>query len=373
MGGINENISNGTCWSNANVALGVYYIPCGNTADGNSYACCHLGDNCLSSHACYHAKFGITYIAGCTTQDFSGPGCQNKGNFFNQSWVGLVRCDPVQTSWAGCPGPNDVVGSSPPPGNCKCSDDNILFEDNPSLDNIASLPAELGGSISWFPGHAPTASAPTSTRTTQSSQPTPSTSISSTGGPTVSDLPTETPTAAPSSQNGLSTGEKTGVGVGSAFGALIVIALVAIAVILRKRKAKKNDFPNMQPSIPTTGTDTVQHQNPIPDSSAFGGFKAELPANEPGRVNSQAAPSMVSSMTFPSPSHSPNPQQYQPYRPGVYGNDRHSNVSQLSSGIRGGHESLVSAPSPRPPEEPHNSTTLENPRPGQLNKIFELP
>ncbi len=56
MSEINPSVSNGSCWANVNVALEDEYIPCGNVADGNSYACCHYGDNCLASNACYHAQ-----------------------------------------------------------------------------------------------------------------------------------------------------------------------------------------------------------------------------------------------------------------------------------------------------------------------------
>ncbi|KAI1133454.1 hypothetical protein F5Y10DRAFT_88361 [Nemania abortiva] len=369
MDDIDRSISNGSCWANVNVALEDEYIPCGNVADGNSYACCHYGDNCLSSNACYHMRFGITYLAGCTTQDFSGPACQNKGEFYDQPWVGLVRCDPNQTLWAGCPEEKNVVGSSPPTANCKCSEDSVLFQDSPMLENIASLPLRLGGKISFFPNHEPTATT-TSTISTTSGQATHPTSTSS----ITSDRPAESTlsnTTPPTS--GLSAGEKAGVGVGSAFGAIVVIGLIALAVVLLRRKAQKTEMPNSQSPVPTIALDSAQGGPLGPNTSVFSGFKAELPADEP-RSATTVAPSSIRSSLAPalSPAHSPVLHQYQPYRPGCYGDNRHSNVSQLSSGAHGYSESLVSTMSPQIPEELPNGAT-ERSKAEQPDTIHEVP
>ncbi|KAI0407602.1 hypothetical protein F4802DRAFT_518837 [Xylaria palmicola] len=368
------SISNGSCWSNVNVALEDDYIPCGNVASGNSYACCHYGDNCLSSNACYHARFGITYLAGCTSQDFSGPACQNKGDFFDQPWVGLVRCDPDQTSWAGCPEEDNIVGTKPPTANCKCSKDTILFEDSPTLENIASLPHDLGGTISWFPGHEPATSIPTdnpsstTTRATGSMAPS---SPSNSGVPSSSPpAPTSTPST-PSSPptTSLSVGAKAGIGVGSAIGAIAIGCLIALAVIRRRRRGKK-EMPGSPPSLPTAALDPAQRGPSAPGFSVLGGFKAELPADEPWSPATLAPSSMPSS---PAPTPSPSQGQYQPYRPGVYGNDRCSTVSQLSGWDQGHSESPVSALSPRIPEEPQSAGMEgERSRVGKPNSIHEL-
>ncbi|KAJ2972389.1 hypothetical protein NUW58_g9194 [Xylaria curta] len=268
MDKIDLNISNGSCWSNVNVALEEEYIPCGNVASGNSYACCHYGDNCLSSNACFHKKFGITYLAGCTSQDFSGPACQNKGEFFNQSWVGLVRCDPDQSYWAGCPEYEGIVGSSPPTQNCQCSKDNILFEDSPRLDNIASLPLGLGGTISWFPNHEPTTAVPTNIPSTTFTRTTYSTTASSVSSkaPDESSPPTPTPstpsTAVPSPASKLSAGDKAGIGVGSVLGALAIGCIIAMFVVMRKRKSKINESPGPRRSSPTIEPGPVQPEPP---------------------------------------------------------------------------------------------------------------
>ncbi|KAI3317976.1 hypothetical protein HD806DRAFT_351858 [Xylariaceae sp. AK1471] len=347
MDNIDPNISNGSCWANVNVALEEDYIPCGNVANGHSYACCHYGDNCLSSNACYHARFGITYLAGCTSQDFSGPACQNKGDFVNQSWVGLTRCDPDQTSWAGCPESKEIVGMNPPTANCKCSKDTILFQDNPTLENIASLPQSLGGTISWFPSHEPTVTTPTNTPSSTSTRVKHSTTVSSAeptqSGPAESSSSAPTSSSAAQPTSGLSTSDKLGIGLGAGFGPLVIGGLVILAVIIQKRtKNKRTPSPESPPPL-------TQPSPPPQNYSILASYKAELPADEPQRANansqvmssvSNAEPrSENSQVASPVPSaapstHSSAPERrsYMPYRPGVYVNtNRFSDFSQLSS------------------------------------------
>ncbi|KAI0514557.1 hypothetical protein F5B22DRAFT_232184 [Xylaria bambusicola] len=383
MSKINPNTSSGSCWANVNVALEDEYIPCGNAATGNSYACCHYGDNCLSSNACYHAKFGITYLAGCTSQDFSGPACQNKGQFYNQSWVGLTRCDPDQNSWAGCPEDEGVVGSAPPTANCKCKKDTVLFEDMPMLENIASLPQKLGGSISWFPGHEPTSSAstqttlPTLTQSTSGGSATESSLSASTTSPISPTLSTtaEVATAtAPPPSGGLSPGEKAGIGIGSVLGAAVIASLIFAAILLYRRRAKK-ETPNFQPFLPTVEPDPIQPDPPAPSFLALGGFKAELPAEGPPSANSIAPstiPNSPSPMQSPIQSSAHSITAYQPYHPGVYANSRHSNVSQISSPAQGYPESLMSTPTPQPSDDTRAGGGRGNPRFGQPDTIHEL-
>ncbi|KAI0202033.1 hypothetical protein F4808DRAFT_92814 [Astrocystis sublimbata] len=372
MGGVNLNISNGLCWSNVNVALEEEYIPCGNVESGNNYACCHYGDNCLSSNACYHERYDITYLAGCTSQDFSAPACQKKGGFYNQPWVGLVRCDPDQTYWAGCQERHNVIGTSPPT-NCKCSEDTILFQDKPRLDNIASLPQSLGGTISWFPGHEPT----TATSSTTSTRGTSSITISTTGSTPTSTSNTQTPTSSavvPLSE-GLSAGEKAGIGVGSAFGALALICLITIIVILRRRMAGTKEEASSQPRLPTVESNHFHDGRHTPNTPMLSGYKAELPADEPRTASTvPLSPLPVSPISTFSPTPSPSP--YQPYRPGRHGDNRYSNVSQMSC-VSGAHpypESVVSAISPRVSQEPLRAAGEHaHLRSGPPDTIPELP
>ncbi|KAI1824308.1 hypothetical protein F4861DRAFT_272688 [Xylaria intraflava] len=357
MDDVDPDVSNGSCWANVNVALAEEYIPCGNAADGNSYACCRYGDNCLSSNACYHSHFGITYLAGCTTQDFSGPACQNKGIFVNQSWVGLTRCDPDQNWWAGCPEEKNIVGSNPPTPNCKCSDDALLFEDAPTLENIASLPLRLGGTISWFPGHSPTVATRTGSPLPTSSRAMSSITIppTSSDGPSQSGPPVPTSTSAVPPATELSTGEKAGIGVSIAGGALAIGCIIAIMVKKWKEKNGNSDLPSPQHRLSPVQPGPDQNEPPVPMFSVLGGFKAELPADDPLTANANTTLSLEPNPISPISTGSTTTRQYIPYRPGVYGPDnRYSTVSQLSSQTQGYADSTVSALSPQPSGEPHN-------------------
>ncbi|CAJ2502521.1 Uu.00g099150.m01.CDS01 [Anthostomella pinea] len=330
MSDIDLDISNGSCWANVNVALPDQYIPCGNAADGRSHACCHVGDKCVSSGACYHANYRTTYVAGCTNQNYDGSECQNKGNFYNQQWVGLARCDPELSLWAGCPEENEVVGDIPPPTNCTCTgstDDNILFQDAPQLADIAMLPQRSGEAISWFPGHEPTdtgsVSAPKPTRTnTTSTTDTPSTSASG-NDPQATSNPG--PSSASSADNGLSTGATAGIAVGASIGGLIVICLVVIALLLRRRK-KKEEEENAQETLPH-----IQNSSARPshlDTPALPAYKSELAADEPksattissagfaGNLDRHSSMSEVSSMHDGSGGRNMNPGQVSPQSTG---------------------------------------------------------
>lgn len=288
-----------------------------------------------------------------------------------------MRCDPDQTSWAGCPEKDDVVGSNPPTSNCKCSQGTTLFQDKPVLENIASLPLSRGGTISWFPKHAPTeTTVSTDVSSTTSRQETPSTTLSAVSSSdhpaetTTTPTPTSSTTAPPVA--GLSVGEKAGIGIGSAFGAIVIGCLIAIAVILQRRKAKKKEISGPQPTLPITEPDPIQHDTAGPASSVLNGFKAELPADEPRSASTMAPSSIHSSPTHAqSPENSPSLRQYQPYRPGAWGDNRYSTVSEMSSGTHGYSESLVSALSPPPPGEPRGSAT-ERSKTDQPDTIYEV-
>ncbi|KAI0148784.1 hypothetical protein GGR57DRAFT_515123 [Xylariaceae sp. FL1272] len=340
MDAIDPNISNGTCWAAVNVALDDVYIPCGNVADGNSYACCHFGDKCVSSNACFHDKYGVTYLAGCTDKGFDGPACTNKGIYMNQSWVGLQRCDPVKTRWGGCPEKDEIVGISPPTGNCKCSDDTVLFEDDPTLKDIGRLPQTLGGTISWAAGHAPqptSSKAPTTTST--SSVPM---STSSTESSTMSSIISEpsatntNPAESASPEPGLSTNSKIGIGVGAGVGFLVLVCLVAVAVLLRKKKPED--------SLHTLDISPPPQQAHRRDSPSIYGFKSELPA-EPLSATSNGTGFTPSPMTSPL---SPQPQQFKAYNPQVHGDySRYSAIPESRSGNNVNPSNIAGCVSPQ--------------------------
>ncbi|KAI2640135.1 hypothetical protein GGS21DRAFT_400397 [Xylaria nigripes] len=380
------SISNGSCWANVNVALEKDYIPCGNAGKGSSFACCHNGDICLSSHACFHIHYGITYLAGCTTQDFSGPACQNKGDFFNQSWVGLTRCDPDKVSWAGCPEKKGIVGSDPPTPNCKCSNDTILFRDSPILDNIASLPSRLGGSISWYPGYEPTlTTSSASTQTTDSSTfPTASNDpVTTDPSSSTSTIPTSTiPTPTTLPEKGLSGSQKAGIGAGTAAGAIAIGCL--IAVLLQRWKTKKQAMRIAQQPLSPFNPDPLQVQPTLPNVTVLGSYKAELPAQhsrEPSvNIMTSSLPRSSTQVSAASTATTAtNRRQYIPYRPGVYGPDsRYSNISQLSNPNQAPPAqdyvvSPVSAFSAQFPEEPrHEAGGQSRPKTEHPDTIHEL-
>lgn len=63
------------CYYSANKLAGSDYIPCGDTSNGQSQSCCHLGDNCLFDGVCFSLSTGMTYIAGCTDSSYEDATC----------------------------------------------------------------------------------------------------------------------------------------------------------------------------------------------------------------------------------------------------------------------------------------------------------
>ncbi|KAK5628664.1 hypothetical protein RRF57_004379 [Xylaria bambusicola] len=261
----------------------------------------------------------------------------------------------------------------------------------PMLENIASLPLKLGGSISWFPGHEPTISASMQTTLPTLTQSTGSTTLVSpasgesatesnlSASPTSPTSPTLAAATAPPPSGGLSTGEKAGIGIGSVLGTAVIVGLIIATTVLYRRRAKK-ETPNFQPFLPTVEPDpiqpsAIQPDPPTPSFSPLGGFKAELPADGPSSANS-IAPSSIPNSPNPTQSSGQSPalsmSPYQPYRPGTYANSRYSNVSQISSPAQGYAESLASTPTPQPADDTRAGGGRGNPRFGQPDTIHEL-
>ncbi len=129
------------------------------------------------------------------------------------------------------------------------------------------------------------------------------------------------------------------------------------------------------PVLPANNrTQPAQPEPSLPGFSALSGFKAELPADGPPSASTIASPSIPNS---PSPrpiassigDFAPIPT----VPPGAYGNNRHSNVSQLSSGTQGYSESLLSTLTPQAPEEPRTSAAGRgHPKISQHDTIYEL-
>ncbi|OTB04025.1 hypothetical protein M426DRAFT_11906 [Hypoxylon sp. CI-4A] len=331
------DISNGTCYYTINGESDDDYIPCGNVATGSNWHCCVAGDICLASKACFHRRFQITYLAGCTDPSYSSANCPHKGELGDKQWVGLDRCEPDTDQWAACTEDDDVPGSKPP-GPCSCDPgySNAVLSDSPVLSNIASLPSSAGGEISWFEGKRPDMGHRTITQTltptmsftststlpeslpttglpltvpsmTSSSSPTSTTPASTTSAPTTPAPSTSSPinaspivpaanepnqsTSHPTGTN-LSVAAQAGVGVGAGVGALLIGCLIYLAILLRRRRNMKRENPDFSglvgpPPPPSelgngTGNGHSYPGPPNPSSpSSYAGFKSELAADEP--------------------------------------------------------------------------------------------
>ncbi|KAK7749159.1 hypothetical protein SLS62_008339 [Diatrype stigma] len=295
----------------------------------------------------------IQYIAGCTDPNYSHPACPQKLYFQDQQWLGLVRCgtsDDVtkkDEEWAGCKEkPNQSLDVAP--SKCDCDGKQPLFKDSPSLDGVASLPSDLDGTISYYPGHTPTMR---STKTPPASSPTSSagpssaaSSSTSTSDPPITSSPTTnspsilTSSAAPDAP-GLSLGAKLGAGIGSGAGVLLIGAMVFMAILLRKRKKnqqqQQGDRVTTQPDghpPATEVTRAVNHGEDPLGPTTPSEFRSELPADEPksarsNMTSSSAGSPLASPAMLPPYNHrqhgvaaAPQQQQrYQAYDPRVHG------------------------------------------------------
>ncbi|KAI0009917.1 hypothetical protein F4779DRAFT_617089 [Xylariaceae sp. FL0662B] len=269
----------------------------------------------------------ITYLAGCTDPGYGAPKCPRKSpQFADQQWVGLGRCDPYVSLWAGCKETDNEPGLHPLP-ECKCTVDTIILEDKPKLDNIALLPHNIGGSISWYPGQGPTAvptlatSKPTSQTTSTSIRG--STSTSSTLSPVLTTAPASStesspvvatvgsePATSPSKQ--LSTSAETGIGLGGGFGVIIIGILIYMT--WRARRKSRKEAESAPSSLPTC----------LLGDPTFPEFRSELPVNEKTELpvaGPNSASTTVSPRSNPPSLRQSQPQRhYQAYNPHVHGN-----------------------------------------------------
>ncbi|KAI0131912.1 hypothetical protein BJ170DRAFT_611683 [Xylariales sp. AK1849] len=354
--------SNGTCYFNVHSLAGSTFIACGNAALPQlHWPCCSLGDNCLSSGACYNARWGTTYLAGCTDPEFSASACTGKGIYHDQQFVGLVRCmksndySRQEEEWAGCAEP--VVDHLVQPEKCACdSTKTALFKDGPRLTNIAALPTSPGGSISFFSDMTPTAltlgptrSLALTTTTTQTSDPNLSTTQR------VSSTTQAIPMESSSPESGLSTSAKVGLGAGIAVGALLIGIIVVLALLLRKRK-KKHEEHEAKPFTQTDSSATPGSTNiNTPMSTGFSGYKAELAAEDPPPSSTLVSPL---SPLSPAQSQFSGQRHYEAYNPDRHGDyARYSNMSELYDAHRG--------PSPASLVSPQNTgASLDRPNGG---------
>ncbi|OTB09953.1 hypothetical protein K445DRAFT_28104 [Daldinia sp. EC12] len=372
------NISNGTCYYAVNTKAKEDYIPCGNVEVGSDWHCCVAGDICLEDSACYHKKYDITYLAGCTDKRYSAPNCPYKGKYSSQQWTGLQRCDgsdndDAENIWAACKENGDVPGPKPP-ARCQCSDDTQVISDKPKLDNVALLPTSLGGTLSWYDGKKPSSTNvltiwPPLSNPDPTANPTPtdSSTDSSTDASTTSDSPSSTsssdssssslpfiagtddgspvtpPTDVPNASTNtgtgptLSTAAQAGIGVGAGVGALLIGCLIYLAFLLRKRRRAKthgssiNSVSMARQDLPSTDNPSNSPTSPFlvstnghTDTTAFPSFKSELAADEPKSAVTTHVSYSPSAASIPySPtaaSYSSQQKRYTAYNPLLHGN-----------------------------------------------------
>ncbi|KAI1105373.1 hypothetical protein F4804DRAFT_331447 [Jackrogersella minutella] len=399
------DISNGTCYYAANAQAKKDYIPCGNAGLGVDWSCCVAGDICLEDSACYHLKYDITYLAGCTDKSYEDFSCPFKNEFDSQQWVGLVNCRYDIDIWAGCEESGDVPGSKPPAA-CTCSPDTEVLSDKGILSNVGKLPATLGGTISWYsfmrPQPVTTLTIPsgtdteTSTTTVTSSSPSKSSTLStaistsnshssSTPFPVVpvSETPSTTPTigspvtppsnepdissSTPTGTN-LSNAAQAGIGVGAAFGAALIGGLVYLAFLLRKRKANQRINTMAHPDLPD-GPGPINLIPPRNDPDPTSRAVSELAAHEPKS-------SGASDLTSPTGSQ----RRWTAYNPHLHGN--YAQTSPVSPNTEASTEPVISplsmnavvwehgSPNAQEHEQP-NTEREKSPAPPQT--IYELP
>lgn len=243
----NPNISNGTCYYAENTLTKGDFVPCGNDAI-QAWPCCKLGSFCLSlgdANACWDAKSGNTYVAGCTDPSFTSPNCARKPpTFHEQEWVPINQaCKDLNanskatnvTNWTGCVAPEDSTDIIKIPlSSCTpyCDLEHVVYAGSASLPAFASLPTLAGSSIFWQNNFVPpTTAAPGYTPGTPAD-------VVGTFTPTATSAP-----PGDSSDSGLSPAAKAGVGVGAAVGGLLTIFAIAGLFILcfRRRRQRKDD------------------------------------------------------------------------------------------------------------------------------------
>ncbi|ERF69919.1 hypothetical protein EPUS_05463 [Endocarpon pusillum Z07020] len=331
------------------------YIPCGEIEDGVQ-PCCRVGHNCLEAGACYAPDAGMVYTAGCTDRDYASSSCPSKCGI-SAFWVGHSYCNGTSNNWSCCENQYGNTRNQQffPYNNrqqCWCPEENAMigFNAPEKIPDVAYLDLEQPGSISYFPGHTPSAAlggssttdSPASTtsdtdssttfttstaRTSESSSssssntntnspasntasPSNGSSASHSAAPDSTMSPSTSAPLDPSSDPGLPTGTKIGIGVGAGAGAVILASLLYLLLsFLRKRR--KSPPPPIEDQIRPKSigssyagmmSEAQNPQSPNSDakSPAWSGHRSELPADEPAVA---ASPTIGSTTSSSMPSH----------------------------------------------------------------------
>ncbi|KEF52762.1 uncharacterized protein A1O9_11179 [Exophiala aquamarina CBS 119918] len=298
MDDFDPDISNGTCYYRDGSRLSSRYIPCGNGALGHK-TCCESLDMCLSSRACYNGQYGVTYLAGCTDPNYQDATCPDKTPFQDQQWAGLVLCQPTynddRNEWIACEDEGMTI-SSPAACTCPKTSRTVAFTDSTALDNIMSLPASHGGTVTWKNAAAASAahssdpipnslsgatssldgtSIPTSTRKESQSV---LSATSRTSFSTSSIFPTSNASQPISQESSSAHSLGKDAIIGVVFGVLgAVIIVVLLGLLCRKCLKRRRD--DEQTPLPP---DDVTPHLPDPDlrSTSWSGHKSELAADE---------------------------------------------------------------------------------------------
>ncbi|KAI1408424.1 hypothetical protein F5Y13DRAFT_204783 [Hypoxylon sp. FL1857] len=382
------SISNGTCYYADSKESKKDYIPCGNGATGDNYACCFAGDYCVAGHVCWAGDNPLDeyYLAGCTDPDYSDTVCPDKGYFDDQQWVALKLCDYKNNVWVGCKETDDVPNwESMAP--CTCSKENELLTMTPSPALIGKLPKSLGGSISSVGNPVQTLSVPTSpppvtstlttiktttsisasssTRTgtatstsasdSSSSSPTDTPISSSDGSPVIPSSSQPNTSTGTSSDSNLSPSAQAGIGVGAGVGAVMLGALLFLAFFLRKRKNGKRDGSTTQPDFLGSPNSQNFHAALLPGNGGDPGsnlkrttFMSELAAEEPKRTSTLNTRSPSPALTSPTGFLPQTHRLYTAYNPHLHGNY----AMGLKSESPRPRESQVDAEAPASPVSP---------------------
>ncbi|KAI3393405.1 hypothetical protein diail_4300 [Diaporthe ilicicola] len=251
-------ISNGTCYSAANLKADEAMIPCGNDANDHA-ACCQAGDNCLESNVCYDIAFGVTYISGCTDPSYKHPSCPDKFDHSETPWLGLSYCNGTSNEWVLCDQKKKPATLSKP-DTCYCPTDeddrSMTLSQSSIIKGTASLPTALCESIQFSRGYYPTikarpttatasaissatsASASASASSPLSSSPF-STAATATNGATPFIAPQDPSHTSQTQESGLSTGAKIGTIFGAVAGTLLLALMATVCLYLRRRRQKQ--------------------------------------------------------------------------------------------------------------------------------------
>lgn len=247
-------------------------------------------------------------------------GCKDKlTDNQDQPWIALTLCDNSDGVWGACS--QEGNPSTLQPGSfCSCTNaasfQPVAFTDSNTLASFASLPVNIGESIQFAAGHAPTSPAAepttgsqettsaggsggTPTRTgldasaTRSQGPTSSSAGTSRGTASDTGQPSSTGGAGDGAQpgNGSSakstSGKAIGIGVGVGVGTLLLIAAMAALFLLRRKRRRSTAFSRTEVEKADT-SNAHTSDTALPNAGRGSGFGSNAVSEADGRPISKA-------------------------------------------------------------------------------------